>query len=85
MSNRYYETLQFVRHGRLLRATLIGQEPWFAARDLARLLGVSSDVRLNEGLDADQWRDGLLKCGRSLRHWLTHEVIPALRAPRRLA
>ena len=113
MSTTYYETCQFIRHGRLLRATLIGHEPWYAARDLARLLGVSANVRLNEGLDADQWRDGLLKCGRglvseemmisesgsydlllrrfyhpenrNLRHWLTHEVIPALRAARRLA
>ncbi|WP_242443066.1 phage antirepressor [Pseudomonas sp. LFM046] len=31
-----------------------------------RLLGVSANVRLNDGLDADQWRTGLLKCGRGL-------------------
>ncbi|MOA37645.1 hypothetical protein D3C78_1592570 [compost metagenome] len=113
MSHRYYETLQFFRHGRLLRATLIGQQPWFAARDLARLLGVSANVRLNDGLDADQWRTGLLRCGRglveeelmisesgaydlilrrfyhpenrNLRQWLTHELIPSLRAATRAA
>ncbi|MFZ6046652.1 Bro-N domain-containing protein [Pseudomonas sp. CR3202] len=113
MSTTFYETLHFFRHGRLLRATLIGHEPWFAARDLGRLLGVSANVRMNDGLDADQWRTGLLKCGRglvaeelmvsesgsydlllrrfyhpenrNLRRWLTHEVIPTLRAPRRAA
>ncbi|MHC5348152.1 BRO-N domain-containing protein [Pseudomonas sp. A46] len=66
MSTHYYETRHFFRHGRLLRATLIGHEPWFAARDLARLLGISANVRLHEGLDPDQWRNGLIKCGRGM-------------------
>lgn len=113
MSAIFYETRHFIRHGRLLRATLVGDEPWFAARDLGRLLGISSNVRMNEGLDPDQWRSGLIKCGRglveeqmlisesggydlllrrfyhpenrNLRRWLTHEVIPELRAARAAA
>ncbi|WP_271411601.1 BRO-N domain-containing protein [Pseudomonas sp. Q1-7] len=113
MSAIFYETRHFIRHGRLLRATLVGDEPWFAARDLGRLLGISANVRMNEGLDPDQWRSGLIKCGRglaeeqmlisesgsydlllrrfyhpenrNLRRWLTHEVIPELRAARRAA
>ncbi|WP_244620685.1 BRO-N domain-containing protein [Metapseudomonas lalkuanensis] len=88
------------------RVTLIGHEP-------CRLLGVSANVHMNDGLDADQWRTGLLKCERglmgeemlisesashdltprhvyhpetrNLRRWLTHEVIPVLRAVRRAA
>ncbi|BCG25861.1 hypothetical protein thsps21_49100 [Pseudomonas sp. No.21] len=63
MTNRYFDTLRFFRYRRLLRATLIQHEPWFAARDLARLMGIHFGDKVQARLDPDQWRLGLIAAG----------------------
>ena len=97
----------FIRHHRRLRALLIERQPWFVARDLARLINSHLTDRVIQRLDDDQYRDAVLRTergecakellisesgvyallmvnfyhpeNRSLRQWLSNEVVPALR------
>jgi prophage antirepressor-like protein len=98
MTNRYFDTLRFFRYRRLLRATLIQHEPWFAARDLARLMGIhlgliaAGDGTVGEEMMvSESGAYALLQRhfphpeNRNLRQWLTQEVIPALRQARAIA
>ncbi|MFZ5959318.1 Bro-N domain-containing protein [Pseudomonas knackmussii] len=100
----------FIRHHRRLRALLIERQPWFVARDLARLINSHLTDRVIQRLDDDQYRDAVLRTergecakellisesgvyallmvnfyhpeNRSLRQWLSNEVVPALKEAR---
>ncbi|KRV73916.1 MULTISPECIES: BRO-N domain-containing protein [Pseudomonas] len=42
-----YTPTTFIRHGRPLRGVMIDNQPWFAAQDLARLLGFGYPQRFH--------------------------------------
>ncbi|WP_324711156.1 BRO-N domain-containing protein [Pseudomonas citronellolis] len=42
-----YTPTTFIRHGRPLRGVMIDNQPWFAAQDLARLLGIGYPQRFH--------------------------------------
>ncbi|WP_374438481.1 BRO-N domain-containing protein [Pseudomonas panipatensis] len=46
----------FLRHARQLRALLLDGQPWFAARDLGRLINHPVERAPNRSLDPDQLR-----------------------------
>lgn len=97
----------FMRHQRPLRALIIEDQPWFAARDLGGLIGHDAEQYVAHRLDTDLRQKVRLQTqtseedawivseggffflltryrhpeNRSLRQWITQEVIPALRGP----
>ncbi|MFJ3053438.1 Bro-N domain-containing protein [Pseudomonas nitroreducens] len=97
----------FIRHQRSLRALMLDDQPWLAARDLGYLMDCKAEHFVMHRVDADLRRQVLLQThrgeeatwliseagffmlltrfqhpeNRSLRQWITQEVIPALRGP----
>jgi len=100
-----YTPTHFIRANYPLRAVLIDDEPWFDARDFARLIGRAKVEGILNRLEDDQRARVLMRQGesceyvevisesatfalyyryrhpenRSLRRWLSREVIPTLR------
>ncbi len=107
MDNEVHKPTVFTRHQRSLRALMLEDQPWFAARDLGGLMGCPAEHFIQHRLDADLRRQVRLQThsgeedtwlvseagffalltryrhpeNRSLRQWITTEVIPALRGP----
>jgi prophage antirepressor-like protein len=107
MNNEVHISTVFIRHQRSLRALMLENQPWFAARDLGALMSCPAEHFTQHRLDADLRRQVRLQTqsgeedtwlvseagfftlltryrhaeNRSLRQWITNEVIPALRGP----
>lgn len=105
MNNEVHLPSVFMRHQRSLRALMLEDQPWFAARDLGALIAHDAEHFAQHSLDADLRRRVRLQThsgeedtwlmseagfftlinryrhpeNRSLRQWITQEVIPALR------
>ncbi|SDH69122.1 BRO-N domain-containing protein [Pseudomonas panipatensis] len=106
MNNEVHAPSVFIRYQRFLRALMLDDQPWFAARDLGALMGCKAEHYTIHRLDADLRRLVRLQThsgeedawlvseagffmllsryrhpeNRSLRQWVTRDVIPTLRS-----
>lgn len=68
-----YTPTVFTRHNRPLRGILIDQQPWFAAHDFARLLGIHHPQSLAQRLDDHERRSVVFCYDSGVEEWV--EVI----------
>lgn len=65
---------RFKRHNRTLAAVLLGNQVWFSAKDLGRLMGVGLEERQLLKLDPDQYCEAWLGPG-VVRQWRKHTMV----------
>jgi len=63
-----YDSIPFLRHGRLLKAVTFDDQAWFCLKDLGRVMGTGLDERQAVKLDADQRRMMWLRYQGELHH-----------------